>query len=158
MFKAPANIATFFLRIPLAAMFLQQGLSKLPVTGAVAEAWGLPYIVWWFVTWGEIGAAIGIIVGGLLGLIPWHAKHFFLARLGRRFTGFKWFVEELGDLITRFSGITMTCIATGVIWILSPDSLWDVIYKDYLHVSLYVGGLYFALRGNVGYEVSSKRI
>ena len=157
MFKAPANIATFFLRIPLAAMFLQQGLSKLPVTGAVAEAWGLPYIVWWFVTWGEIGAAIGIIVGGLLGLIPWHAKHFFLARLGRRFTGFKWFVEELGDLITRFSGITMTCIATGVIWILSPDSLWDVIYKDYLHVSLYVGGLYFALRGNVGYEISSKR-
>tara|TARA_Y100001937_G_scaffold116027_1_gene167480 strand:+ start:2132 stop:2608 length:477 start_codon:yes stop_codon:yes gene_type:complete len=158
MFKAPANVATFFLRIPLAAMFMQQGLSKLPVTGAVAEAWGLPYIVWWFVTWGEIGAAIGIIVGGLLGLIPWHAKHFFLARLGRRFTGFKWFVEELGDLITRFSGITMTCIATGVIWILSPDSLWDVIYKDYLHVSLYVGGLYFALRGNVGYEVSSKRI
>ena len=43
-FKAPANIATFFLRIPLSAMFLQQGLSKLPVTGAVAEAWGLPYI------------------------------------------------------------------------------------------------------------------
>ena len=157
MFKAPANIATFFLRIPLATMFLQQGLSKLPVTGAVAEAWGLPYIVWWFVTWGEIGAAIGLIVGGVLGLIPWHAKHFFVARLGRRFPGFRWFTEELGDLITRFSGITMTCIATGVIWILSPSSLWDVIYKDYLHVSLYVGGLYFALRGNVGYEVNSKR-
>ena len=77
MFKAPANVATFFLRIPLAAMFMQQGLSKLPVTGTVAEAWGLPYIVWWFVTWGEIGAAIGLIVGGILGLIPWHAKHFF---------------------------------------------------------------------------------
>ena len=59
-FKAPPNIATFFLRIPLSAMFMQQGLSKLPVDGAVAEAWGLPYIVWWFVTWGEIGAAIGL--------------------------------------------------------------------------------------------------
>ena len=58
-------------------------------------------------------------------------------------------IYTTGDLITRFSGITMTCIATGVIWILSPASLWDVIYKDYLHVSLYVGGLYFALRGNV---------
>ena len=157
MFKAPANIATFFLRIPLAAMFLQQGLSKLPVTGAVAEAWGLPYIVWWFVTWGEIGAAIGLIVGGLLGLIPWHAKHFFLARIGRHHPNFKLITEELGDFITRFSGITMTCIATGVIWILQPASLWDVIYKDYLHISLYVGGLYFALRGNVGYEISSKR-
>ena len=61
--KVSAPIATVGLRIPLAAMFMQQGLSKLPVTGAVADAWGLPYIVWWFVTWGEIGAAVGIIVG-----------------------------------------------------------------------------------------------
>ena len=102
-------------------------------------------------TWGEIGAAIGLIAGGVLGLIPWHAKHFFLARLGRSYPNFKWVTEELGELTTRFSGITMTCIATGVIWILSPASLWDVIYKDYLHVSLYVGGLYFALRGNARY-------
>jgi len=145
--KPPANIATFFLRIPLSAMFLQQGLSKLPVDGAVAEAWGLPYIVWWFVTWGEIGAAIGLIVGGLFSLIPWYNKHFFITRLSTPYV--KEVIYNIGDLITRFSGITMTCIATGVIWILSPDNIWDVIYKDYLHVSLYVGGLYFALRGNV---------
>ena len=145
--KPPANIATFFLRIPLSAMFLQQGLSKLPVTGAVAEAWGLPYIVWWFVTWGEIGAAVGLIVGGLFSLIPWYNKHFFITRLSTPYI--KEVIYNIGDLITRFSGITMTCIATGVIWILSPDNIWDVIYKDYLHVSLYVGGLYFALRGNV---------
>lgn len=145
--KPPANIATFFLRIPLSAMFLQQGLSKLPVTGAVAEAWGLPYIVWWFVTWGEIGAAVGLMVGGLFSLIPWYNKHFFITRVSTPYV--KEIIYNTGDLITRFSGITMTCIATGVIWILSPDNLWDVIYKDYLHVSLYVGGLYFALRGNV---------
>jgi len=145
--KPPANIATFFLRIPLSAMFLQQGLSKLPVDGAVAEAWGLPYIVWWFVTWGEIGAAVGLIIGGLFSLIPWYNKHFFITRLSTPYI--KEVIYNIGDLITRFSGITMTCIATGVIWILSPDNIWDVIYKDYLHVSLYVGGLYFALRGNV---------
>jgi putative oxidoreductase len=145
--KPPANIATFFLRIPLSAMFLQQGLSKLPVDGAVAEAWGLPYIVWWFVTWGEIGAAVGLMVGGLFSLIPWYNKHFFITRLSTPYI--KEVIYNIGDLITRFSGITMTCIATGVIWILSPDNIWDVIYKDYLHVSLYVGGLYFALRGNV---------
>ena len=98
---------------------------------------------------GEIGAAIGLIVGGLIGLIPWNNRHFFLTRIGRHYPKFKLVTEEAGDLITRFSGITMTCIATGVIWILNPASLWDVIYKDYLHVSLYVGGLYFALRGNV---------
>ena len=38
--KISAPVATFFLRIPLSAMFMQQGLSKLPVDGAVAEAWG----------------------------------------------------------------------------------------------------------------------
>ena len=147
--KPPANIATFFLRIPLSAMFMQQGLSKLPVDGAVAEGGGVPYIVWWFVTWGEIGAAIGLLVGGLFSLIPWYDKHFFITRLSSPFT--KEVIYNIGDLITRFSGITMTCIATGVIWILQPASVWDVIYKDYLHVSLYVGGLYFALRGNVKY-------
>ena len=128
---------------------MQQGLSKLPVDGAVAEAWGLPYIVWWFVTWGEIGAAVGLMVGGVIGLIPWNHRHFFISRIGRYYPRFRWITEELGDFITRFSGITMTCVVTGVIWLMNPASLWDVIYKDYLHVSLYVGGLYFALRGNV---------
>ena len=39
----------------------------------------------------------------------------------------------------------------GLIWIMMPSSFMDVILKDYLHVSLYVGGLYFALRGNAKY-------
>ena len=139
--KAPAPLATFLLRIPLSVMFLQQGLMKYNGDmGLEAEMWNLPYIVWWFVTFGEIGAAIGLIVGGVIGVMPWH----------RWFSEFMQnFILNLGDLITRFSGITMTCVVTGVIWLMSPDNLWDVIYKDYLHVSLYVGGLYFALRGNV---------
>ena len=70
--KVEAPLATFFLRIPLSVMFLQQGLSKYPVDGAVAEMWNLPYIVWWFVTWGEIGSAIGLLVGGVIGIVPWH--------------------------------------------------------------------------------------
>ena len=125
--KVPAPIAQFLLRIPISILFLQQGISKLPVTEAAAEAFGLPYIVWWFVTYGEIGAGIGLIVGGILG---------FKDYLG------------LGDLLTRFSGITMTCIVTGVIWISAPANLMTVLLYDYLHVSLYFVGLYFALRGN----------
>lgn len=125
--KVPAPIAQFLLRIPISILFLQQGISKLPVTEATAEAFGLPYIVWWFVTYGEIGAGIGLIVGGILG---------FKDYLG------------LGDLLTRFSGITMTCIVTGVIWISAPANLMTVLLYDYLHVSLYFVGLYFALRGN----------
>lgn len=132
--KVPAPFATFLLRIPLSVMFLQQGLSKFPVNEVTAEAFGLPFIVWWFVAYGEVGSAIGLIVGGIFGII---------------FT--KGIISSLADLLTRFSGITMTCVVTGVIWIMMPSSFMDVILKDYLHVSLYVGGLYFALRGNAKY-------
>ena len=132
--KVPAPFATFLLRIPLSVMFLQQGLSKFPVNEVTAEAFGLPFIVWWFVAYGEVDSAIGLIVGGIFGII---------------FT--KGIVSSLADLLTRFSGITMTCVVTGVIWIMMPSSFMDVILRDYLHVSLYVGGLYFALRGNAKY-------
>ena len=132
--KVPAPFATFLLRIPLSVMFLQQGLSKFPVNEITAEAFGLPFIVWWFVAYGEVGSAIGLIVGGVFGII---------------FT--KGIISSLADLLTRFSGITMTCVVTGVIWIMMPSSFMDVILTDYLHVSLYVGGLYFALRGNAKY-------
>ena len=140
--KLGAPLATFLLRIPLSVMFFQQGLSKFPVDGAVAEMWNLPYIVWWFVTYGEIGSAIGLIVGGVIGVIPWH----------------NWFskfyqtvIWNIGDILTRFSAITMTCVVTGVIWLMQPASLLDVILYDYLHISLYVVALYFALRGNARY-------
>lgn len=132
--KPPAPIATFLLRIPLSVMFFQQGISKFPVTEVTADAIGLPFIVWWFVAYGEVGSAIGLISGGVIGIV---------------FT--KGVLSELADLLTRFSGITMTCVITGVIWLMMPPSFLDVITKDYLHVSLYVGGLYFALRGNSKY-------
>ena len=125
--KVPAPIAQFLLRLPISIVFFQQGLSKLPVTEATADAFGLPFIVWWFVTYGEIGAGIGLLVGGIMGF-----KDFF----------------GLGDLVTRFSGITMACIMTGVIWISAPSDLMAVLLYDYFHVSLYFIGLYFALRGN----------
>ena len=37
---------------------------------------------------------------------------------------------------------------TGVIWVGEPESLMDVLLYDNLHVLLWVGGLFFALRGN----------
>ena len=117
--KLPAPFATFLLRIPLSVMFFQQGYSKFPVTEANAEVFGLPYIVWWFVAYGELGSAVGLIVGGIFGII---------------FTN--GIISNLADLLTRFSGITMTCVVTGVIWLMMPNSLLDVITRDYLHVSL----------------------
>jgi putative oxidoreductase len=117
----------WLLRIPLAIVFLQQGISKLPVTVEGAESFDLPYIVWWFAAYGEVGAGIGLLLGGAV----------FIKQL-----------KELLDIITRFSGITICSIMTGVIWVGEPASFWDVLLYDNLHVLLWVGGLFFALRGN----------
>ena len=128
MKQLQSYLTHWILRIPVSIVFIQQGLSKFPVTLEDAQAFDLPYIVWWFVAYGELGAGIGLIVGGLViwnKLWPW-----------------------VGDAITRFSGFTIGCIMTGVIWIGEPDSLMDVILYDNFHVLLWVGGLFFALRGN----------
>jgi len=117
----------WLLRIPLAIVFLQQGFSKLPFSADDAASMELPALVWWFVVYGEIGAGIGLLVGGAVIIKK---------------------IKELQDLITRFSGITICSIMTGVIWVGQPDSFMDVILYDNLHVLLWVGGMYFALRGN----------
>ena len=121
-------LSHWLLRIPLAIVFIQQGLSKFPVTIEDAESFNLPYLVWWVVSYGELGAGLGLIVGGIIALQKY------------------W--RELGDLLTRFCGITICSIVTGVIWVGEPESFWDVILYDNFHVLLWVGGLYFALRGN----------
>ena len=117
----------WLLRTPLAIIFIQQGLMKLPIDPSEAESYGLSVLVWWVVALGELGAGVGLLVGGILN-----------NRVAR------W----LGDPITRFSGFTIGCITTGVIWIGEPESFLDVILYDNLHVLMWVGGLFFALRGN----------
>lgn len=120
-------LSHWLLRIPLAVVFIQQGLNKIPVTAMEAEAWGLPYLVWWFVAYGELGAGLGLIAGGLIALykpLLWAA-----------------------DLVTRFSGFVMGSVMTGVIWSMQPTSVVDVLLYDHFHVLLWVGGLFFALRG-----------
>ena len=119
-------LSHWLFRIPLAIIFIQQALDKIPVDPDTAADFGLPVLVWWVVAYGELGSGLGLIVGGLLA---------------------RWW-EEIGDLITRFSGITICSIMTGVIWVGEPESLMDVILYDNLHVLLWVGGLFFALRGN----------
>tara|TARA_B100000214_G_scaffold161510_1_gene115845 strand:+ start:747 stop:1154 length:408 start_codon:yes stop_codon:yes gene_type:complete len=118
----------WLLRVPLAIVFIQQGLSKFPISIEDAESFELPYIVWWFAAWGELGAGIGLLVAGFIA--SWS------------------YLKEYADLLTRFCGITICSIVTGVIWTSQPDSFMDVILYDNLHVLLWVGGLFFALRGN----------
>jgi len=117
----------WLLRIPLIVVFLQQGMDKWPidVNDSPVE---LTLLVWSVVVLGELGAAVGLLVGGIIGLQKY------------------W--NELGDIITRFSGITIASIMTGVIWTGEPESFTDVILYDHFLVLLWVGGMYFALRGN----------
>ena len=116
----------WLLRIPLAIVFLQQGLSKLPIALEDAQVFELPMLVWVFVVLGELGAGIGLIVGGLIQRL--------------------W--TTIADMVTRFSGFVIGCIATDVIWVGQPDNLIDVLLYDNLHVFLWAGGLFFALKGN----------
>ena len=128
-------LSHWLFRIPIAIIFIQQGLEKLPVDAETAADFGLPVLVWWFVAYGELGGGIGLLVGGLLTK-PWFP---ILDRC---------YIPDIGDMLTRFSGITICCIMTGVIWVGEPTSFWDVLLYDNLHVLLWVGGLFFALRGN----------
>ena len=123
----------WLLRIPLAVVFIQQGLSKLPIKMDDGAAYDLPYLVWWFVVYGELGSGLGLLTAAVLSLQA--LSHLRMC-------------SEIGDLLTRFSGITICSIMTGVIWISQPESFVDVLLYDNLHVFLWVGGLYFALRGN----------
>ena len=134
--------SNLLLRIPLALIFINQGLAKLPFDPAGGAAFGISSLVWWFVAYGEVLAGAGLLAGGIATLyrirdIP--------------------YVAEIGDAVTRFSGIVMCCVATGVIWVvLKPESLLTFILTDYMHFSLWIGGLYFALRGNWAVAVNKK--
>ena len=120
------RLSTWLLRIPIVIVFIQQGLAKFPVTLEDAQSFDLPYLVWWFVAYGELGSGLGLLVGGIIA---------------------RWW-KEIPDLLTRFSGITICSIMTGVIWVGQPESFLDVILYDNFHVILWVCGLYFALKGN----------
>ena len=119
----------WLLRIPLIIVFIQQGISKYPVNIEDAQSFELPFLVWWFVVYGELGSGFGLLVGGIFQLLDNK-------------------LAVIGDMITRFSGFTIGSIMTGVIWIGKPESFLDVILYDNFHVILWFGGLYFALRGN----------
>ena len=119
----------WLLRIPLIIVFIQQGISKYPVNIEDAQSFELPFLVWWFVVYGELGSGFGLLVGGIFQLLDNK-------------------LAVIGDMITRFSGFTIGSIMTGVIWIGTVSYTHLTLPTDNFHVILWFGGLYFALRGN----------
>ena len=120
--------SNWLIRFPLSIIFLQQGFSKIPIDSSMADTYSLPLFLWYLVIISELTAGIGIIFGGILkslGLVPF-----------------------LGDFLTRFSGIIIVSIICGVIIVSNPASMIEILFYDHIHVMLFSGGLYFALRGN----------
>ena len=113
----------WLLRIPLAIIIIQQGISKFPLTVEDAVSFGLPFFIWALAAVSELFVGVALIIGGVLN-------------------GWK------GDLLSRLGGIVLASIITGVIITTNWGPILDILLYDHIHVLLLVGGLYFGFRGN----------
>ena len=125
--------AHWFLRAGLASVFLFHGLGKLASIGGFAGMMGLPYSVAALVTFAEIAAGVGIVVGGLKS-----------------------------ELITRLSTVAMIPVLIGAIvlvhgprWSFTPAEGFPMGGMEF-QVVLLLGALYFLVVGN-GREVQTAR-
>jgi len=122
-------ITPWLLRLGLGTSFILHGIGKFPlppekmVTWFESMGYMYPEIVTSLVALGEVGAGVGIILGGLIN-------------------------NHVGNLITRLSGGAVGVIMLGAIFIAHSD--WLVTKKLFMseQIFLFIIGLYFAIKGN----------
>ena len=112
--------ADWFLRIPLAAIIIEQGYFKLPGFAEQAESYGLPLLLFGLATFAEIAGGLAILAAAVIPI--------------------KW----MSDLLTRLGGLAITLVVTGVIVMIyfGPFSGWQ------LQGMLLAAGVFFMMRGN----------
>ncbi|MEM1079191.1 MAG: hypothetical protein AAGI09_11730 [Pseudomonadota bacterium] len=112
--------ADWFLRIPLAAIIIEQAMFKLPDFTAQAESYGLPVVVFALAFLAEFAGGAAILVGGLMRN--------------------NW----MTDIVTRLGGLAISIVVAGVIVMIyfGPFSGWQ------LQGMLLAGGVFFVMRGN----------
>ena len=122
-------IAPWLLRLGLGISFILHGIVKFPLPPEKMVNWfeSMGYMYPEFVTslvaLGEVGAGVGIILGGL-------------------------FSGKAGHLITRISGGAVLVIMIGAILIAHSDWLVnEKLFKSEQIFLFYLGG-YFAIKGN----------
>ena len=122
-------ITPWLLRLGLGTSFILHGIGKFPlppekmVTWFESMGYMQPEIVTSLVALVEVGAGVGIILGGLIN-------------------------NHVGNLITRLSGGAVGVIMLGAIFIAHSD--WLVTKKLFMseQIFLFLIGLYFAIKGN----------
>ncbi|MEM6637369.1 MAG: hypothetical protein AAF667_15920 [Pseudomonadota bacterium] len=112
--------ADWFLRIPLAAIIIEQGTFKLPDIAAQAESYGLPLVLFALAAFAEIAGGLAMLLGGLVRN--------------------NW----ITDMVTRLGGFAVSSVVAGVIVMIyfGPFSGWQ------LQGMLLAAGLFFLFRGN----------
>jgi len=115
--------AHWFLRLPLAAVALQQGMMKFPLSADAAAGFGLPLALWALAALGEIAVGVMLLLGGLM-------------RGGA------------GDLLTRLAGAGLAVIVAGVIYVAYWAPPLDLLMFNQFQLLLLGGALYFALFGD----------
>ena len=122
-------IAPWLLRLGLGVSFILHGIGKFPlppekmVTWFESMGYMYPELVTSLVALGEVGAGVGIILGGFIN-------------------------NNVGNLITRLSGGAVGVIMIGAIVIAHSD--WLITKKLFMseQIFLFLLGVYFAIKGN----------
>ncbi|MGD8977738.1 MAG: DoxX family protein [Gammaproteobacteria bacterium] len=117
--------AHWLLRVALASVFLFHGIGKVANVAGFAEMMGLPFAVAALVTFAEVAAGIGIIVGGFRS-----------------------------ELITRLAAVAMIPVLIGAIvmvhgprWSFTPAEGFPMGGMEF-QVVLLLGAVYFLIVGN----------
>jgi len=107
------------LRLSLAATFLYHGWGKFPVE-AFSQGMGMPLLIAWAVTIGELAAGAALIVGAF----------------GK-------------EILTRLGGLIVVVIMIGAIVLVHAKNGFNVMNGGVeFQVLMLVTGLYFAAKGN----------
>ncbi len=122
-------VADSIMRIALAFIFISAGYEKLFIIGPgkFAAALNLPLFLGWCATLGELGAGIGIIIGGLIK-------------------------NKTGDQITRISGALIAFIMIVAFFLVKLKGYNIDFFKGLQGsgdvIALFAMGLFYTLNGN----------
>lgn len=117
------SFAHWLVRLPLAAVLLQNGFDKFPLSADMAAGFGLPLALWALALVGEVVVGLMLLAGGLMR-------------------------GAAGDLVTRIAGAGAAAIVAGVIWVAYWAPPLDLLMFNQFQILLMCLGLYLALAGN----------